>query len=79
VVAVLVALGGAIYMILRPPAPLELPERDATLNNVTLIQPGHDRWEHRRVVVKGNTIEAIGDAYAGVYDAGAKAGRVLRA
>lgn len=74
-VVALVAVGVALVVILRPPAPLALPERGATLADVTVIEPGHSRAEHRRVVVGGDsTIAAVeaaspgaSDAYAGMY------------
>lgn len=74
-VAALVAAGVALFVILRPPAPLALPERGATLADVTLIEPGHARAEHRRLVVGNDaTIAAVeaaspgaSDAYAGMY------------
>ena len=72
--AVLVAaLGAALYLVIRPPAPLPLPERGATLDGVTLVEPGLGRHENRRLVVGGSAIERIeaagasGGPYAGMY------------
>jgi hypothetical protein len=75
VLAVLVAaLAAALYLTIRPPAPLPLPERGATLDDVTLVVPGGRRSEHRRLVVAGGTIESVGAAagsggapFAGMY------------
>ncbi len=61
-------LGGAFYAILLPPAPLALPERGVTLNDVTLIEPGRGRAAHQRVVVRGSTIEATLPATPGGAD-----------
>jgi imidazolonepropionase-like amidohydrolase len=59
------ALGAALYAIVRPPAPLALPEPGAVLDGVTLIRPGEGREEHRRVVVRGGVIESIEPASPG--------------
>jgi imidazolonepropionase-like amidohydrolase len=71
----LAALGAAVWWILRPPAPLALPEQGAVLDDVTLIRPGEGREEHRRLVVRGGTIEAIEEASPGT--AGRWAGRYV--
>jgi len=43
----------------QPPASLALPERGATLDGVTVIEPGLSRSEGRRVVIRGDRIEAV--------------------
>ncbi|MBS1107014.1 MAG: hypothetical protein H6Q91_2516 [Deltaproteobacteria bacterium] len=64
-VVLLVAFGVVVYRVLQAPAPLALPERGAVLHDVTLIEPGRSRIDHRRLVVAGNTIEAIQPALPG--------------
>jgi hypothetical protein len=59
IVAVLALAGAAVWWILRPPAPLALPGRGATLDGVTLIEPGRSRSEARRLVVEGDRIASI--------------------
>lgn len=68
------ALGAGLYSIVAPPAPLVLPPQGVTLDDVTLIRPGQEREEHRRLVVTGSAIERIdaappgsGGAFAGTY------------
>lgn len=58
-VLVLAALGAGLYAVVRPPAPLALPERGVVLDGVTLIRPGEGREENRRVVVRDGVIESI--------------------
>jgi hypothetical protein len=62
-VAALVALLAlAIWAIVRPPAPLALPEPGAVLEGVTLVEPGGFRRASVRLVVEGSSIERIEDA-----------------
>jgi cytosine/adenosine deaminase-related metal-dependent hydrolase len=63
--ALLATTGAALYWIVQPPAPLALPERGATLDGVTVIEPGRSRSEARRVVVRGERIEAVEAARGG--------------
>ena len=55
----LALLAGGLWLVLRPPPPLALPPQGATLNDVTVIQPGVSRAEHQRVVVEGGAIRSI--------------------
>ena len=55
--AALLAL--AVWAIVRPPAPLALPEPGAVLEGVTLVEPGVSRRASVRVVVEGSSIERI--------------------
>jgi imidazolonepropionase-like amidohydrolase len=68
IVALAVALVVALYWVIKPPAPLDLPPRGATLSDVTVIEPGRARSEHRRVVVAGDAIEFVGEAAPGAND-----------
>ena len=62
-IAALVALLAlAIWAIVRPPAPLALPEPGAVLEGVTLVEPGGFRRASVRLVVEGSSIERIEDA-----------------
>jgi imidazolonepropionase-like amidohydrolase len=68
------ALGAGLYAIVRPPAPLALPEQGVVLDGVTLLRPGEGRAERQRLVVRGGSIEAIeaaaegpGGPFAGMY------------
>lgn len=68
------ALGAGLYAIVRPPAPLPLPEQDVVLDGVTLLRPGEGRAERQRLVVRGGSIDAIEPAadgangpFAGMY------------
>jgi imidazolonepropionase-like amidohydrolase len=73
VVVVILAGGVGIALLLRPPAPLEVPEPGATLSGVTVVTPGIHRRQGQRVVVQGSSIEAItddpapGGPYSGSY------------
>jgi imidazolonepropionase-like amidohydrolase len=73
IVAVILAGGVGIALLLRPPAPLEVPEQGTTLSGVILVNPGIHRTPDRRVVVRDGAIEAItddpepGGPYAGSY------------
>jgi imidazolonepropionase-like amidohydrolase len=59
-IAALVALlAVAVWTIVRPPAPLALPEPGAVLEGVTLVEPGVSRRASVRVVVEGSSIERI--------------------
>ena len=64
-VVLLVAFGVVVHRVLQPPPPLALPERGAVLHDVTLIEPGRSRIDHRRLVVTGNTIATIQPALPG--------------
>ena len=64
-IVLLVACGVVAYRTLQPPAPLALPERGAVLHDVTVIEPGRDRIDHRRLVVTGDKITAIQPALPG--------------
>jgi hypothetical protein len=64
-VVLLVAFGVVVRRVLQPPPPLALPERGAVLHDVTLIEPGRSRIDHRRLVVTGNTIATIQPALPG--------------
>ena len=64
-VVLLVAFGVVAYRVLQPPPPLALPEPGAVLHDVTLIEPGRSRIDHRRLVVAGNTIATIQPALPG--------------
>jgi imidazolonepropionase-like amidohydrolase len=55
----LAVLALAIWGIVRPPAPLALPERGALLDDVTLIEPGAGRRSGARVVIEGDRIARI--------------------
>lgn len=63
----------ALYWLVQPPAPLALPERGVTLHDVTLIEPGSSRLEHRSLRVEGAEIAAVeaaqpgGDPFRGMY------------
>ncbi len=74
VVALVLGLGALLGYVLVAPAPLALPERGATLENVTVVRPGVGREAHRRVVVRGGEIASVepvdpasGGAFAGHY------------
>jgi len=64
-VVLLIAFGVVAYRTLQPPAPLALPERGAVLHDVTVIEPGRSRIDHRRLVVTGDKITAIQPALPG--------------
>ena len=49
----------AVWAVLRPPAPLALPEPGGVLEGVTLVEPGVARRESRRLVVEGSRIVQI--------------------
>jgi len=72
--AALAAIGAvAIYVVLRAPAPLALPPQGATLEGVTIVEPGEGRAASQRIVVAGDAIEAVeaargtGGPYAGTF------------
>lgn len=52
-------LGVALWTTLRAPAPLALPPQGATLDGVTVIEPGRGRTEGRRIVVAGGAIGSV--------------------
>ncbi len=60
--------GGGVYLVVRPPEPLALPSRGLTLGDVTVVNPGVERLENRRIVVEGSEISEIGDADPGEAD-----------
>jgi len=64
-VVLLIGFGVVAYRTLQPPAPLALPERGAVLHDVTVIDPGRERIDHRRLVVTGDKITAIQPALPG--------------
>lgn len=68
VIATLAVLAAVVWWILRPPAPLALPAAGATLDGVTLVEPGASRRVGMRLVVSGDRIESVsamqGDADA---------------
>lgn len=74
VVGLVLVVGAVLGYVLVAPAPLALPERGATLEDVTVVRPGEGREPHRRVVVRGGEIERVepaypesGSAFAGHY------------
>jgi len=71
IVALAILLVGGLYLLVASPAPLALPPQGATLDGVTVIEPGRSRAENRRVVVAGGAIESVGAARG---DAGPWAG-----
>jgi hypothetical protein len=62
-----------IFWVLRPPAGLAMPPRGATLDGVTVIEPGRGRAEGRRVVVENGVIASVeaargdGGPWQGLY------------
>jgi hypothetical protein len=72
-VGALLAIGAALWWALAPPALLALPERGAVLADVSVVNPGGNRAEHRTVRIEGPLIAAIEDAAGG----GAYAGRTV--
>ena len=65
VVGVCVLLAGAwLRFRLEPPA-FEVPARGAVLSDVTVVEPGRKRLEHRTVRVEGGRIAAIDPAASG--------------
>jgi imidazolonepropionase-like amidohydrolase len=64
-VVLVIAFVVVVYRTLQPPAPLALPERGAVLHDVTVIEPGRERIDHRRLVVTGDKITAIQPALPG--------------
>ncbi len=73
---VVILLGG-LALLLRRPAPLEVPERGVVLADVTIVNPGSEALAHRTVRVTGSTIDSMSDyatdeapdglGYAGFY------------
>jgi len=72
-IVVVALLAGWVVLSLRPPAPLAVPERGATLLGVTVINPGVDRRPNQRVLIDGGTIALVDDEgsdggpYSGYY------------
>jgi hypothetical protein len=72
-VALAISLVAGLYFLVSPPAPLALPPQGATLDGVTVVEPGRGRAEGRRVVVAGGSIESVDAArgganpYAGMF------------
>src|SRR5262245_26716030 len=66
ILLILVALlaAGALYAwrSLAPPATLALPARGVVLEDVTVVNPGADRAQHRTVKVEGEAIASIAAA-----------------
>ncbi len=60
----LFAAGAILYLLILPPAPLGVPERGATLANVTLIEPGITRVPNQTLVIEGDRIAEIRPASA---------------
>ena len=54
-----------LYWMLQPPAPLPAPERGATFDNVTIIQPGESRLLGQSLTIAGATIGAIAPTEGG--------------
>lgn len=68
-VVVLAGLGTALlYRVMQPPPPLALPERGASFSDVTLIEPGFGRREHRFLSVEGDRIGVVADARSDADD-----------
>jgi hypothetical protein len=59
---VLLLLGAALLGLLAPPAPLQPPEREAVLSNVTVVQPGEGHVPGQTVRVEGGRIAFVGPA-----------------
>jgi Amidohydrolase family len=62
IVAVAIALVVWVALTLRPPAPLVAPQGEFVLSGVTVVNPGRDRQENRRIVIRGPIIESISEA-----------------
>jgi imidazolonepropionase-like amidohydrolase len=62
-----------LYWLLSPPPPLARPAQGATLDGVTVIEPGTSRSEQRRIVVADGTIASVdaargdGGPWAGMF------------
>jgi imidazolonepropionase-like amidohydrolase len=74
VLLLVVALAAGVWWVLQPPPSLALPAQGATLNGVTVIEPGRSRAERQRIEIAGGAIASIGEAtpggddpYAGAY------------
>jgi cytosine/adenosine deaminase-related metal-dependent hydrolase len=68
---VLLAIAGSlavfaitVWVVLRPPAPLALPEPGVSLEGVTLVEPGATRRASMRLVVEGSRIARVEPAAA---------------
>ncbi len=59
-----VLVAAILWWALRPVPTLSLPERGLRLADVTLVEPGVTRSEHRELVVRGDRIASIGPASA---------------
>ena len=73
-VLVLALVGGVLYWLLQPPAPLPAPERGGAFHNITVIQPGESRREGQSLTITDRTIgditpsaDASESPYAGKY------------
>ena len=60
--AVLCVIGFSLWWVVRPPAPLPVPDRGAVLEGVTLVEPGASRRSGMRLVVEGEAIASIESA-----------------
>jgi imidazolonepropionase-like amidohydrolase len=73
IVVVLVVGAAGLYWTLQPPSPLPVPERSATIDHVTVIQPGESRRADQTLTVADSTIGTIAASdgergpYAGMY------------
>jgi imidazolonepropionase-like amidohydrolase len=73
IVLVLILAGAALYWQLQPPSPLPAPAPGATIDHVTVIQPGESRRADQTLSLAGSTIGAIAASdgapgpYAGMY------------
>ncbi len=72
-VVVVALLAGWVVISMRPPTPLAVPERGATLLGVTVINPGVDRRPNQHVLIDGGIIALVDDEgsaggpYSGYY------------
>jgi imidazolonepropionase-like amidohydrolase len=65
--ALLLVAGGLAWRALRPPEPLAPPAPGVVLADVTVVNPGSGRLEHR-------TVRALGDRIASIEATGARGG-----
>jgi len=73
IIIVLLVAAASLYWMLQPPDPLPVPERGATIDHVTIIQPGESRRVDQSLTVAGSAIatlaisEGARGPYAGMY------------